>query len=76
MKKQTKIHYDEEGDLLEISIGNPTKSYATEVEPGIFLRRDVKTDEVKSIEILGFKKRSKQQKDIEVNIPLKIAIAE
>ena len=54
-----KINYDEEGDFLEISIGKPTTCYADEIEPGVFLRKDEETDEIKSISILGFKKRSK-----------------
>ena len=64
-----RVHYDDEGDFLEIFIGKPTKCYATEIKPGIFLRRDEKTNDVKSIGILGFKKRSK-----DVKLPLEIKI--
>ena len=65
-----RVYYDEEGDFLEISIGKPTECYATEVEPGVFIRKDEKTEEVKSVGILGFKKRSKQLKDIELRLPV------
>lgn len=75
MKQPMRVYYDEEGDFLEISAGKPTQSYATEVEPGIFIRRDEKTEEVKSIGILGFKKRSKQLKDIEVTLPFEVTFS-
>ncbi len=67
-----RVHYDHEGDFLEISIGKPTKCYAFEIKPGIFLRRDEKTDDVKSIGIVGFKKRSKSVKDIDIKLPIQV----
>ena len=72
MEKQMRIYYDEEGDFLEISIGKPTKCYAEEVQPGIFLRKDEKSNEVKSIGIVSFKKRSKDMKDIKLDLPVEI----
>ena len=67
-----RLHYDEEGDFLEISVGEPTKCTTTEVEPGVFLRKDEETNEVKGIGILGFKKRSKDLKDIKLTLPVEI----
>ena len=72
MKGPMRVHYDEEGDFLEISVGNPTKCYADEVEPGVFLRIDEKTREVKSIGILSFKKRAKELKDIKLKLPIDV----
>ncbi len=72
MKKPMRVYYDEEGDFLEISIGTPTHCYAIEVQPGVFLRKDEKTEEVKSIGIMTFKKRSKQLKDIEIQLPIEV----
>ena len=69
-----RVHYDGEGDFLEISIGKPTQCHATEIEPGVFLRKDEKTNKVKSIGILGFKQRSKDIRDIELKLPLKLSI--
>ena len=74
MKDHLRVHYDEEGDFLEISVGKPTKCIANEVKPGVFIRRDEKTDEVKSIGILDFKTRTKNVKDIEVTVPVKIQL--
>lgn len=71
MKNKTRLYYDEEGDFLEISVGEPTECSAEEIEPGIFLRTDKKTGEAKSVGILDFKKRS-CLKDIEFNIPIEL----
>ncbi|HIJ10788.1 TPA: DUF2283 domain-containing protein [Candidatus Woesearchaeota archaeon] len=57
MKETMKFNYDKEGDFAEIMMGDPTPCYATELEPGIFIRKDEKTNEVKSISIIGFRKR-------------------
>ena len=70
-----RIYFDEEGDFLEISIGKPMKSIATEVSPGIFIRKDEETGEVKSVGILSFRKRSKELKDIEFTLPVKISMS-
>ena len=40
MKTPMRVYYDEEGDFLEISVGEPAESNATEIGQGIFLRRD------------------------------------
>ncbi len=72
MKGKLNLYYDEEGDFFEMSIGKPTKCYAEQIEPGIFLRKDESTKEVKSIGILGFKSRSKDLKDIILNLPIEI----
>ena len=43
-----RIYYDEEGDFLEIGIGQPPKKeYTEEIESGIFITKDEKTDEIK-----------------------------
>ena len=67
-----RVYYDEEGDFLEISIGKPTKSFAEEVKPGIFLRFDEKTEQVKSVGILNFKNRAKDLKDIKLELPVEV----
>jgi uncharacterized protein YuzE len=72
MKKPMRVHYDEEADFLEISVGKPSACYASEVEPGVFLRCDEKSHEVKSIGIINFKKRAKKLKDIQLNLPIEV----
>ena len=71
------IYYDEEGDFLEITLGEPSKKdYAEEVEPGVFIIRDESSNLVKSIGILSFKKRSGILKEIlekvHITLPLEI----
>lgn len=72
MKGPMRVYYDEEGDFLEISVGKPSKCYASELGQGVFLRIDEKSEEVKSIGILGFKKRTKYLKDIKLDIPVEV----
>ena len=58
MKNSTyTIYYDEEGDFLEITLGEPIECSADEIEKGIFVRRN-NIGEIKSIGILSFKKRA------------------
>ena len=72
MKGPMKVYYDEEGDFLEISVGKPSKCYASELGQGLFLRIDEKSEEVKSVGILSFKKRSKDLQDIRLDIPVEV----
>lgn len=72
MKGPMRLYYDEEGDYLEISVGKPTKCHASEIKPGVFLRIDEKTKEVKSVGVLGFKQRAKKLNDIKLYLPLEI----
>lgn len=71
-QNQLRIYYDEEADFLEIASGIPTKCYAEEVQPGVFIRIDEKTNQVKSIGSLSFKKRTRQVTDIKLNLPLEV----
>ena len=61
MKSETyDIYYDEEGDYLEVSFGIPPKTEYTEDldSDEIFITRDRETNEIKSIGIIAFKKRT------------------
>ena len=49
--------YDDESDVLYISIGNPKEAIAIEIEDGIFRRENQETGEVVGVTILDFKKR-------------------
>ena len=72
MKGPMRVYYDEEGDFLEISAGKPSKCYASELGHGVSLRIDEKSEEVKSVGILGFKQRAKDLKDIKFGIPVEV----
>jgi len=64
MKGQLQLYYDEEGDFLEINIGE-----------GIAERIDEKTGKVTGISILSFKKRTKELKDLKINLPVNLEIS-
>ena len=75
------VYYDELGDFLEISFGlPPEKEYTEDMEEGIFITKDRKTHEIKSIGILSFKKRAKEAilkrvlKQLGMSIPLEIRV--
>ena len=64
------IHYDAEGDFLEIRFGKPSESYYEEIGDDVFERRDEKTDDVRGYAFFNVQKRKeKQPEDIEVDIP-------
>ncbi len=69
-----KVYYDEDGDFLEIFAGEPAPATAEEIKPGIFIRKDNKTDEVKSIGIFNFKKRASKLHKVQVDLPLHFEI--
>lgn len=72
MKGQMQIYYDEEGDFLEINIGEYTKGYFRDIGEGIAERVDEKTGKVTGIAILSFRKRSQELKDMKINLPVKM----
>ena len=70
MKEKMFIHYDAEGDFLEIRFGKPSESYYEEIGDDVFERRDEKTDDVRGYAFFNVQKRKeKQPEDIEVDIP-------
>lgn len=82
MKHENKIYeiyYDQEGDFLEASFGDPAKEGTTEeLEQGIFITREIKTGRITDIGILEFKKRFKILNKIlnrfDLSFPLKINV--
>ncbi len=75
------IYYDEDGDFLEVSFGEPSKEgTTTETELGIFITRDIETNRITNIGILDFRKRveilKKTLNKFNIKIPLKISIEE
>lgn len=58
------IHYDKEADFLEVFFGDPAECYADEPQPGVFVRKDENSGEIKSIGIIGFTKRTTMLKEL------------
>jgi len=69
MENKLVVHYDDEGDVLEIRMGEPTESYMKDLGDDIFERRDEETENLKGFTIFNFKKRSASLKDININLP-------
>ncbi len=68
------IYYDEEGDFLEINIGEYTEGYFRDIGEGISERIDEKTGRVTGIAILDFKKRTENLKELKISLPVKIEL--
>ena len=75
MKGKLQLYYDEEGDFLEMNIGDYTEGNFRNLGKGVFERIDKKTNEVTGVAIMGFKKRTQALKDIEVSLPIKIQLS-
>jgi len=65
------LHWDQEGDFLEVRFGKPTPSYYEDLGDDVFERRDEETGKVKGFAFFNFmKKQSKQPQDITVELPV------
>ena len=52
--------YDEEADVLYISVGKPRAAIGTDIGDGVVVRYDNKKKEVVGLTILGFRARTLQ----------------
>lgn len=52
--------YDEEADVLYISVGKPRSAVGTDIGDGVIVRYDAKKNEVAGLTILGFRARTLQ----------------
>ena len=64
-----KIHYDEEGDFIELTNGDISNCYFDNKGNGIFHIVDKETGEVKGIAIHSFKTRTRNLEEIELSVP-------
>ena len=55
-KKDLRLAYDSEGDILDISFGEPRKAISREVDDDCFMRLDPINQEVIGFSILNFEK--------------------
>ncbi|MEK6909373.1 MAG: hypothetical protein AABX23_04955 [Nanoarchaeota archaeon] len=69
------VYYDEEADFLEVSFDQPAMSGTTEeVQTGVFVTRDIKTNNVTNVGILSFKKRVNLLKIVLTSLNKKLPI--
>ncbi len=66
------IYYDEEGDLLEITLGDISNCYFNNMGNGIFQIIDKQTKEIKGIVIHSFKTRTKNLDEVRLSLPFKL----
>jgi len=57
MEKAMNFTYDKEGDILDISLGQPQEALSEEVSEDIFVRLEPKTKKIVGFMILNFEKR-------------------
>ena len=69
------IYYDEEGDFLEITMGNIDNCYFDNMGDGIFQIVDKSTKKIRGFAIFSFKKRTKSLESLKVALPFKLEIA-
>lgn len=78
MDNQTyEIYYDREGDFLEVSFGEPAEEGTTEeIEPGVFVTKDIESERITDIGIISFKERvgilNKIMAKFKIDFPLDI----
>ena len=69
------IDYDDEADILEIFIGEPTECYYDEIDYDLFEGYDKKTKEIKGYKIFNLTKRGKDWiKKIKIPLPTSLHI--
>tara|TARA_Y100000310_G_C20112877_1_gene547944 strand:+ start:255 stop:491 length:237 start_codon:yes stop_codon:yes gene_type:complete len=68
------IHYDEEGDFLEITKADINNCFFDNLGNGIFQIIDKTTKEVKGIAIHSFKARTKTD-DLKIELPFNINLS-
>ncbi len=57
MEKELKFFFDKQGDVLDISIGEPKEAISKEISNDIVVRLDPKTNKIVGFTILNFEKR-------------------
>ena len=70
MKGNLHLYYDEEGDFLELQVGEPREGYFEELQDGIFERKDRQTNEMIGIAVFNVKKRS----FLDLSLPVKVEL--
>ena len=74
MGKEIRMVYDDEGDILDISIGEPEEAISKEVEDDLFIRINPISGEIVGFSILNFRKWFKDAKDTKI-LPVKAELA-
>lgn len=66
--------YDKEGDVLDISVGDPKEAISNEIEDDVFVRIDPVSHEVIGFSILNFEKKINDESLIDLPIEAKFGL--
>ena len=69
MGKKLRMSYDKEGDVLDVSLGDPTPAISEEVEDDFFVNRHPASGEIVGFSILNFEKWFKEAREYKM-LPL------
>jgi len=69
MGKKLRMSYDKEGDVLDVSLGDPTPAISEEVEEDFFVNRHPVSGEIVGFSILNFEKWFKEAREYKM-LPL------
>lgn len=71
MDKVMQLFYDDEGDVLYLSVGDPRPAVSEELGDDVLLRHDIETGEVVGLTVLNFSSRFSTSKDSQ-KLPVEI----
>ncbi|KMP11177.1 hypothetical protein UR09_04095 [Candidatus Nitromaritima sp. SCGC AAA799-A02] len=57
MAERMNIFYDKEGDVLDMSLGEPREAVSEKISEDFFVRKNPDSDEIVGFMILNFEKR-------------------
>ena len=69
-RKELKVKYDAVSDIAYFSLGTPRKVISEEVGNGLVIRRDFDTNEVVGVTIIDFAKRTENNREFSIPLPL------
>ena len=71
--EKMRVFYDEEEDVLDISIGKPKKAISKEIGHDVIVRKDQKGNMI-GFTVLNFQKRSEVEKGFKIPIEAKFSV--
>jgi uncharacterized protein YuzE len=74
MDEKMNFYYNKQGDVLDISIGEPQEAISEEMGEDILLRRDMKTNDIIGFTILNFEKRFQNVTEKQ-SVPVRVKFA-
>ena len=67
MKERTEVCYDQNGDLLEVFIGEPMRGYCEEMANGIYIRKEEKSGRIIGFMVFAFRRRLEKNINLSYN---------